>query len=163
MTQFDGDAVCILASGDPMFHGIGVTLSRIFGASRLRIHPAPSSASLACARLGWAVHTTTTVNLVNTPVTALAPALSHGARVLVLSRDETTPTAVTGMLCERGFGPSQVTVLEQLGGEAERSLSARANDWTHPTGDPLNVVAIACVADHATTRVGRMPGLPDRI
>ncbi len=161
--EYAGSKVCVLASGDPMFHGIGVTLTRVLGPSRLRIYPAPSSLSLACARLGWAVHTTTTVNLVNTPVTALAPALSSGARVLVLSRDETTPSAVTDVLCERGFGRSQVTVLEQLGGDAERSRSAAANDWTHPAGDPLNVVAIECVAEDSIARISRMPGLPDGV
>ncbi|WP_280302933.1 precorrin-6y C5,15-methyltransferase (decarboxylating) subunit CbiE, partial [Nocardia neocaledoniensis] len=43
----------VLASGDPMFYGIGATLARRFGAQALRVFPQPSSASLACARLGW--------------------------------------------------------------------------------------------------------------
>ncbi|HKG51815.1 MAG TPA: precorrin-6y C5,15-methyltransferase (decarboxylating) subunit CbiE, partial [Actinomycetales bacterium] len=45
--------VCVLASGDPMLHGIGATLARLVGAERLRVHVHPSSVSLACARLGW--------------------------------------------------------------------------------------------------------------
>ena len=48
-----GRRICVLASGDPMFHGIGATLVRLLGADRVRVEPHPSSASLAAARMGW--------------------------------------------------------------------------------------------------------------
>lgn len=159
--EYDGRAVCVLASGDPMFHGIGVTLAREFGAERLHVIPAPSSLSLACARLGWAVHEATTVNLVNSPVSTLLPALANGARVLVLSRNQETPAEVAAVLRDSGFGKSHITVLEQLGGPTEKSLSGTATGWSHPNGDPLNVVAIECVSDPVHTRLTRVPGLPD--
>jgi hypothetical protein len=41
--------VCVLASGDPMLHGIGATLARLLGPDRLHVVPHPSSVSLACA------------------------------------------------------------------------------------------------------------------
>lgn len=158
--EFDGRSVCVLGSGDPMFHGIGVTLARVFGADRLHVTPAPSSLSLACARMGWAVHTTTTVSLVNTPVGTLGPALADGVNVLVLSRDGNTPGAVAELLRQNGFGESRVTVLEQLGGPAERSVRSTANTWTEGATDALNVVAIECIFS-GTTRLTRVPGLPD--
>ena len=43
----------VLASGDPMFYGIGSTLARVLGAARLIVLPHPSSVSVAAARLGW--------------------------------------------------------------------------------------------------------------
>lgn len=159
--EFDGKRICVLASGDPMFHGIGVSLAREFGPQRLHVVPAPSSLSLACARLGWAVHTTTCVSLVNSPVATLIPALSNGTRLLVLSRGRETPSEVMNVLRDSGFGLSAVTVLEQLGGPKERSASGTAETWTHPAGDPLNVVAIDCVADPSHPRLTRVPGLPD--
>ncbi len=161
--EFDGQQICVLASGDPMFHGIGVSLVREFGAARLRVIPAPSSLSLACARLGWAVHTTTTVSVVNSPVSTLLPALSDGVRVLVLSRNEQTPAEVAALLRNSGFGRSRFTVLEQLGGPDERTLSTTAGAWAHPAGDALNVVAIECVADPLAIRTTRVPGLPDSV
>ena len=163
INEFDGQQICVLASGDPMFHGIGVTLVREFGAARLRVIPAPSSLSLACARLGWAVHTTTTVSVVNSPVSTLLPALSDGVRVLVLSRNEQTPAEVAALLRDSGFGRSRITVLEQLGGPDERNLSTTAAAWAHPAGDALNVVAIECVADPLAIRTTRVPGLPDSV
>ena len=54
----------VLASGDPMFFGIGRALVEEVGAHNLRILPQPSSISLACARLGWPVEDTDVVSLV---------------------------------------------------------------------------------------------------
>ncbi len=159
-----GDArICVLGSGDPMFHGIGVTLVREFGPALLHVIPAPSSLSLACARLGWPVHTTTTVSLVTGPGSTLLPALSAGANVLVLSRDRFTPEQVSAVLRDNGFGGSTMTVLEQLGGPAERSISATADQWAAPAGDSLNVVAIECVLVPSRIRSTRVPGLPDSL
>ena len=57
LTAHAGRAVAVLASGDPMLSGIGTTLTRLLGVDRVRVLPAPSSVSLACARLdGVDVH-----------------------------------------------------------------------------------------------------------
>ncbi|WP_230596207.1 MULTISPECIES: precorrin-6y C5,15-methyltransferase (decarboxylating) subunit CbiE [Nocardiaceae] len=156
-----GSRVCVLASGDPMFHGIGVTLAREFGAERLRVHPAPSSVSLACARLGWALHHTTTVSLVNSPAETVLPELADGRRILVLSRGSSTPGEIAVVLSANGFGASEMTVLEQLGGPAERIVGGIARESTFESVDPLNVVALLCVRDPDAARHTRIPGLAD--
>ena len=46
-----GQQVVLLASGDPLCHGIGPFLIKQLGA-RVRIEPAPSTLQLACARFG---------------------------------------------------------------------------------------------------------------
>ncbi|WP_433206239.1 precorrin-6y C5,15-methyltransferase (decarboxylating) subunit CbiE [Nocardia sp. CA-107356] len=161
---FDGHAgrrVCVLASGDPMFYGIGVTLARLFGAQRLRVFPQASSASLACARLGWALAEVPVVSAVARPVEAVLPELADRRRVLVLSADEHTPGRIAELLRDNGFGESTVTVLEQLGGPRERVACDRAAKWELPAGDRLNIVAIDCVADPKHPRATRVPGLPD--
>ena len=48
-----GTPVCVLASGDPMLFGVGASLARQLSADELQVLPAPSSYSLAAARLGW--------------------------------------------------------------------------------------------------------------
>lgn len=157
-----GRRIAVLASGDPMFHGIGRTLTEVLGADRLRVLPHPSSVSYACARLGWAVEDTDVVSLVGRPPATLAGALYDGRRVLVLSRDADTPAAVAGLLRERGYGASRLRVLEQLGSPRERILDGTAVNWPHPPGDPLNVVAVECAAEPAAApRLGLVPGLPD--
>ncbi|MEU8384284.1 precorrin-6y C5,15-methyltransferase (decarboxylating) subunit CbiE [Streptosporangium sp. NPDC048865] len=156
-----GRRVCVLASGDPMFHGIGTTLVRLLGADRVRVLPHPSSVSLACARLGWAADRVEVVSLVTRPVETLHPVVHDGRRVLVLSADGRTPARVAGLLAARGYGASSMTVLERLGGAGERALSGTAATWSPPVTHDLNVVAVECRADAGTVPLPRLPGLPD--
>ncbi|MDK1475425.1 precorrin-6y C5,15-methyltransferase (decarboxylating) subunit CbiE [Streptomyces sp. 549] len=157
----EGRRIAVLASGDPMFHGIGRTLAETIGADRLHVLPHPSSVSLACARLGWPVETTAVVTLVGRPLAGLASALHDGCRVLVLSAGRDTPTQVAGLLRERGFGPSRLRVLEQLGAGREQAIEGTADTWDAPPGDPLNVVAVDCRQAPGALRLPVVPGLPD--
>ncbi|MFD4031327.1 precorrin-6y C5,15-methyltransferase (decarboxylating) subunit CbiE [Streptomyces sp. NPDC058637] len=156
-----GSRIAVLASGDPMFYGIGRAVTEELGPGAPRVLPHPSSVSYACARLGWPVEDTETVTLVGRPTARLAAALHDGRRLLVLSADAATPAAVAALLREHGFGPSRMRVLEQLGGTAEDCLDGTADTWAHPSGDPLNVIAVDCLATPDTLRVGAVPGLPD--
>jgi precorrin-6B C5,15-methyltransferase / cobalt-precorrin-6B C5,C15-methyltransferase len=149
--------VCVLASGDPMFHGIGATLARLVGPHNIYVLPHPSSVSLAAARLGWPLADTDVLSLVNTPVAALHPLVNPGRRILVLSAGESTVTEVAALLTARGFD-AHLTLLEQIGGPGERVLTGTAADWPHAPSDPLNVVAVECGAGPRTSLV---PGLPD--
>ncbi len=153
-----GRAVCVLASGDPMFHGIGTTLVRLLGADQVRVLPQPSSVSLAAARLGWALPDVAILSLVTGEVSALRRLVNPDRRILVLSRDANTPSEVAALLTAAGFGAAALTVLEQLGGPSERLITGTAAGWAQPAGDPLNVIAIECAAGPATSLV---PGLPD--
>ncbi|MBF6136541.1 bifunctional cobalt-precorrin-7 (C(5))-methyltransferase/cobalt-precorrin-6B (C(15))-methyltransferase [Nocardia otitidiscaviarum] len=163
LKRYAGERVCVLASGDPMFYGIGVTLARLVGAHALRVLPQPSSASLACARLGWALAETPVVSAVGRRLETVLPELADGRRVLLLSTDEHTPARLAELLARNGFGESTVTVLEQLGGPGERIVAGTAATWAHPPGDALNIVAVDCVADPAAVRLSRLPGLPDTV
>ncbi len=158
-----GRRICVLASGDPMFYGIGVTLARLFGVDRLRVIPQASSASLACARLGWALAETPVVSAVGRSVVTVLPELADRRRVLVLSADQHTPAQLAELLRDNGFGESTLTVLEQLGGPRERVVRDRAAGWEFAAGDPLNIVAIDCVVDPKHPRATRLPGLPDEL
>jgi precorrin-6Y C5,15-methyltransferase (decarboxylating) len=153
-----GRRICVLASGDPMFHGIGATLVRLLGADRVRVEPHPSSVSLAAARMGWPLADTEVVSLVTAPVDAVRRLINPGRRFLVLSRDASTPALVAGVLVGAGYDAARLTVLSQLGGPGERITPGRAAEWSQPAGDPLNVVAVECGAGPATAVV---PGLPD--
>ncbi|MDF3340407.1 precorrin-6y C5,15-methyltransferase (decarboxylating) subunit CbiE [Mycolicibacterium septicum] len=151
-----GDAdVHVVASGDPLLHGIGATLIRLFGAQRVRVLPHVSSVTLACARLGWTVPDTEVISLVTA---APRTAVRRGGRAIVLSRDAQTPATLARLLSESGRGDSELTVLEQLGGPGERRHDGTALDWaTAPVEvDDLNVVAVAYLPDER-----RAQALPD--
>ncbi|MDU9411561.1 precorrin-6y C5,15-methyltransferase (decarboxylating) subunit CbiE [Pseudomonas sp. zfem005] len=161
LLQRRGAPVCVLASGDPMLFGVGASLARQLPADELRVLPAPSSTSLAAARLGWPLQDTTLVSLVARPLAALNLHLHDGARLLVLSNDGASPAAIAGLLNERGFGPSAMTVLEHLGGPAERRIDGIASEWPAMEVAALNLVAIDCRAGEQARRLPLTCGLPD--
>ena len=68
---------------------------------------------------------------------------------------------LAALLTDAGYGGSAMTVLDQLGGPAEHRVDGPARGWAHPPGDPLNVVAVSCVADPEAPVRGEVPGLPD--
>ena len=154
--------LCVLASGDPMLHGIGATLARRLGPGRIRVLPAVSSAALACARLGWAEHEVEVISLVSRPAETVLPAVQPGARVLVLCRDGGTPPALAALLCGRGWAATRLSVLEHLGGPAERIRGPHRADSPEPGPfADLCVVALECEPDPGTPVLPRVPGLPD--
>ncbi|KAF1031281.1 MAG: Precorrin-6Y C(5,15)-methyltransferase [decarboxylating] [Pseudomonas sp.] len=156
-----GEPVCVLASGDPMFYGVGASLSRHIAADELLILPAPSSVSLAAARLGWPLQEVVTLSVVARPLAALNAHLAAGVRLLVLSNDGSSPAHIAGLLQARGFGPSRISVFEHLGGPDERRIDAIAQDWQGAPVAALNLVAIECLADADAPRLSRLAGLPD--
>lgn len=137
-----GRSTCILATGDPFHYGIGAEIARLVPADEMRVFPQASAFSLACARLGWPLAETGCLTLHGRALTRIVPHLQPGARLLVLSWDETTPGAVATVLCERGFGQSRLTVLEAMGGPRERRRSAFAEGFTLTGIDPLNTLGI---------------------
>lgn len=137
----------VVASGDPLQHGIGATLIRLYGAELVRVLPHVSSVTLACARMGWPTHDTDVISLVNAPVHT---AVRRGGRAVVLCRDAATPVALANALVATGRGDSELTVLEQLGGPGERIRSGPADAWAAapPSDiDDLNIVAVRYLPD----------------
>jgi precorrin-6Y C5,15-methyltransferase (decarboxylating) len=160
-TAHPGRRVVVLASGDPMFSGIGTTLVRWFGAAAVDVVPHPSSVTLACSRMGWSVEETTVVSVVWRPLELLVPHVTPGRRLVVLGADTTTPGQVAGRLRQWGYGASRLTALAQLGGDSERRFTGTAAEWAHAETDPLVVTAVEVVADPGTVPLPTVPGLPD--
>ena len=156
-----GESVCVLASGDPMCHGIGVTLSRRIPIAEMTIIPAASAFSLVCARLGWVLADVETFSLTNRPIASIALGLYPGALLLVLSADRHTPALVAQMLTQRGFGSSLMTVFERMSGDSERRIEGVAAAWNVPDLADLNTIAIAVAGDRQTMIFPRTAGLLD--
>ena len=108
-----GRRVTVLASGDPMWYGVGVTLSRRFACEEMTIVPQPSTFSLVAARLGWPLADCATVTLHGRPLDTLRLHLAPSRHVLALSEDGGTPRAVAELLTVLGWGSSRLTVLVQ--------------------------------------------------
>jgi precorrin-6B C5,15-methyltransferase / cobalt-precorrin-6B C5,C15-methyltransferase len=152
---------CVLASGDPMLHGIGATLARRLGPERLDVIPHPSAFALACARLGWPAAEVELVSVVARPPETVARALQPGRRLVVYASGADGAARVARLLRAHGAGPSRFAVLEQLGGPGERIHDGTADAWGDQPADPLHAVAIEVRPAEDARLLPRTPGLPD--
>lgn len=159
--KYRGQPVCVLASGDPLWYGIGVTLLRHISIAEMTIIPAPSTFSLACAKLGWSLTAVETLSLCGRSPDFLSAILAPNSQLLILSAGADTPQVVADLLTQRGYGDSQITVLEHLGGERERVISDIARSWSKSDLAALNIIAVECHLDPTANPLNRLPGLPD--
>ncbi|HIM41276.1 MAG TPA: precorrin-6y C5,15-methyltransferase (decarboxylating) subunit CbiE, partial [Rhodospirillales bacterium] len=153
--------VVVLASGDPLHYGVGVNIVRRFGADQVNVIPAPGAFSLAAADLGWPLADVKCLTVHGRALEAVTLYLTPGRRLLVLSWDGETPEKLAGLLTTRGFGPSRITVLGNLGGDDETRTEGTAEKWTGETVPDLNTIAVECVAGDGADVLSRVPGLPD--
>jgi precorrin-6Y C5,15-methyltransferase (decarboxylating) len=164
LTQHRGiRKVAVLASGDPMLYGVGVSLTRDLSTTEFRVIPQVSALSLACARLGWPVAEVDLISLVNRPVAQVNRFLMPAQRLILYSEDGSTPAAVAEAITASGYGQSLMCVLENLGGPSERQVEGVAASWTLKQCANLNVIAIRCIADRDTKPLSIVPGLPDDV
>ena len=187
LERLRGRPVAVLASGDPLWFGVGRLILRHFPAPEVSVIPQAGAFQLAAARLGWAQETVTAISLHGRDPSTLRRWLQPGRRLLALSADGRTPAAVAAILVEAGFGPSRLVVLEELGGPRERVTGMSAAGWLrHGTavgGTPamagagrrpvaasaadagpfsdLNLLAISPQAADGTEPLPSLPGLPD--
>jgi len=158
-----GRPVAVLASGDPFNFGVGKQIASLVSADELLSVPQPSSFSLAASRLGWPLQDAATISLHGRPIEGLIRYLQPGACILALSWDGSTPAKVAKLLAERGFGDSSITVLEELGGPAERVTRHSSCAFDLAGVSALNVIAIEVAAHGGNQVIGLAPGLPDEI
>jgi precorrin-6Y C5,15-methyltransferase (decarboxylating) len=156
-----GRSVCVLASGDPFFFGVGAMLMRRFAADEMTSIPAPSAFALAASRLGWSQQDCALLTLHGRPLEAILPHLQPGARILALSWDDATPAKLAALLTARGMGRSRLTICEAMGGLSERIRTTEAHDFALDNIAALNTIALEVLPEHGARVLPRTAGLPD--
>jgi precorrin-6B C5,15-methyltransferase / cobalt-precorrin-6B C5,C15-methyltransferase len=158
-----GRQVCVLASGDPFFYGVGSVLADHVPPEETLVVPAPSAFSLAAARLGWALPETVLLSVHGRALDRIRPVLHPGARILALTSNKDGPEALARLLAETDFGESRLTVLEALGGTNERIRTTTAASFDFDRVAELNTVAIEVAASPGARVIAYTPGLADAL
>jgi precorrin-6Y C5,15-methyltransferase (decarboxylating) len=155
----------VLASGDPLFYGIGNTLAAHFPPERLCFLPHVSSVQLAFARLKTSWHDAEVVSLHGRPMASLLPVLSRHAAKIALFTDATNhPAAIARFLLAQGYENYDLWVCEELGGAAEHVTHWALRDIGDTAFSPLNVVILMRRGEAPTATVHHLPliGLPEQ-
>ena len=156
-----GRRTIVLATGDPLNFGVARKLMEIVPFAEMEIVPHLSSFSLAASRMGWPLGDCDMITLHGRPAANLEAFIQPHARLLALTADAGTIPEVVRRLVARGYGESEITVLENMGGARENSVRFRAEDFTGGTFSDLNTLAIWCKPKPGAALLPRVPGLPD--
>ncbi|MDE2385842.1 MAG: precorrin-6y C5,15-methyltransferase (decarboxylating) subunit CbiE [Alphaproteobacteria bacterium] len=158
---FAGRNTVIIATGDPMNFGVARKILEFTPKAEVEIIPHVSAFSLAAAKLGWSLPDCDCFTIHGRPAANLEGFIQPDAKLLVLTQDETSVAEACRRLVTRGFETSLVTVLENLGGAAERVTEFAASQNPNLAWSPLNMLAIHCIASPQAKIYSRAPGLPD--
>ncbi|HSH82979.1 MAG TPA: precorrin-6y C5,15-methyltransferase (decarboxylating) subunit CbiE [Herpetosiphonaceae bacterium] len=138
-----GEQVVVLASGDPLWYGIGTTLRRVLPPEALEFIPAPSAAQLAFAALGEPWHDALLLSAHGRPLDpVIRRIVVERRRVAILTDTENTPSAIAGRLLGAGFPDCPAAVCERLGSAAERVVRAPLSAIVKQSFDALNVLVL---------------------
>ena len=154
-----GRRVVVLVTGDPLWFSVGTKIAQAIPPAEIMFHPQLSAFQWAAARLGWSLADCETLTIHGRAAEQIVPAFAPCARLLILTKDSTSPASVAKLLVTRGFGPSQMVVLAALGGPNEQRFEGVAESWAHEVPD-FHTLAVECFAGPHAQILPRT-GLPD--
>ena len=154
--------VVVLASGDPLFFGIGSRLIEAFGRERVAVHPNVSSVAAACARLGEPWGGLPVVSLHGRRgEDELLRTLSEAGRAAVLTDPDHGPAWIAGRV-RAGLGDGfRIGVAEALGEPGERTAWYRLSETAAGSFAEPNVVVLKRAAPTGLRRRPLRIGTPE--
>lgn len=149
--QNESRQTVILASGDPLFYGIGSYL-----ASRLsvEVYPYMSSVQLAFAKMNESWQDAYVTSVHGRSIKGLAQRIDGKAKVALLTDEENSPNAIATYLKKFGMLEYRAFVAENLQGEQERFGWYSLDEMETASFSPLNVVILKRVADAPVWSLG---------
>ncbi|MCQ6274249.1 precorrin-6y C5,15-methyltransferase (decarboxylating) subunit CbiE [Bacillus sp. V3B] len=143
--------VVILASGDPLFYGIGGYLS---SKVELEIYPYFSSIQLAFARMRESWQDVYLTSLHGRSILGLAQRIDGKQKVALLTDEENTPAKIARYLQSFGMNEYRAFVAENVGGEQEKYGWYELDEMIDKEFSPLNVVILKKTAEGPQWTVG---------
>ncbi|WP_186441658.1 precorrin-6y C5,15-methyltransferase (decarboxylating) subunit CbiE [Desulfamplus magnetovallimortis] len=112
--------IVVLASGDPLFNGIGSTLITVFGKESVQIHPNISSIAGAFAAIKEPWHDATLLSLHGKDIDNLAEILKKNLKIAILTDNKKTPSWLAAFLVDENIFHFNMYVLENLGTQKQQ-------------------------------------------
>ena len=144
----------VLASGDPLFFGIGHRILEALGRDQVRVEASISSMQLAFARVGLSWHDAAIASVHGRPLKpTLLPLLGH-PKIGLFTRDGDSPSEIAGFFLAHGLqGEYDTWVCENLNSPDEAVIPSTLSDLIGRRFDDLNVLVLC----RQTTPPGVIP------
>ncbi len=153
--------IVILASGDPLYFGIGRWFSQQYPNNQLRFYPAVSSIQAACHELGLSLQDVDVISLHGRPLNSLRRHIKQNQTLLMLTDQNSSPAALVEECKQLGFISGHIHVCEKLGYDEQNIRTFEINDpqISARSFDPLHVSIIS--TQNCERYSAEFPGIPD--
>lgn len=141
----------VLASGDPLFFGIGSYLSSKI---HIEVYPYLSSIQLAFAKMGESWQDAYLVSVHGRSMKGLAQRIDGKAKVALLTDAENSPNRIADYLLSFGMTEYRAFVAENLQGENEKTGWYELEEMVSLEFSPLNVVILKKIAEGPSWPLG---------
>jgi precorrin-6Y C5,15-methyltransferase (decarboxylating) len=161
LQQHADQHIVLLASGDPLFYGIGALLLRHLAPEQVEFHPHVSSIQTAFARIKRPWQDAKFISLHGRSLHSLRAALKTNRLYGLLTDSVNNPTAIAQLVDEVGLSNSTLWIAENLGlpEEQVRCFQAAALAAEDMEFAPLNVTILETRGPGGM--LPEFPGIPD--
>ncbi|WP_084332628.1 precorrin-6y C5,15-methyltransferase (decarboxylating) subunit CbiE [Marinobacterium jannaschii] len=159
--QHQHSQIALLASGDPLFYGIGRWLANNADAFQLSYFPNISSIQAAVHAVGRSWQDTEVISLHGRPLQRIRARLANNRHYAVLTDSQSMPQHLALELQLAGFRDSQLTVCERLGYPDQQIRGFSVTELLNSTleFDPLHVTLIDTAGPGGA--LAEFPGIAD--
>ncbi len=153
--------IAVLASGDPLYYGIGRWFGQHFAAEQLSFYPAISSIQAACHALGLSLQDVDVLSLHGRPVEKIRRCLKAKQTLVILTDGNSSPSVLAKECQAAGFAQSQLWVCEHLGYQQQNIRTFTVDDLLADAMafDPLHITVIKTIGEGGV--LPEFPGIPD--
>jgi len=162
ISQQGVSSLAVLASGDPLFYGIGRWFGNHFDSPQLHFYPAVSSIQMACHQLGLSLQDVEVVSLHGRPLEKIRSKLKARQTLVILTDKHSQPQMLARECVAAGFDESRLSICEALGYPQQRVSHYEATELVQAAidFDPLHVTVIETCGTGGV--LPEFPGIDDR-
>ena len=160
LNTLEGQAVAVLASGDPLFYGIGRWLRQHFSLEQLNFYPAVSSIQVACHALGLSLQDVKVVSLHGRPLATLRRHIARHRYLAILTDQYSHPHALAELCVELGLSDALLSVCERLGYPDEKIRQFVASELVADTTLSFADLHVTLIEIVQTFKLSVMPAAP---
>jgi precorrin-6Y C5,15-methyltransferase (decarboxylating) len=157
-------SIVVLASGDPLYFGIGSLLIRSIGADMVNIYPNITSVAAVFARIKEPWHDVQVISMHGREQkTALLSALANKEKIALFTDSNNNPAMVAKLLLENNCSDFKMCVLEQLGTSSEHVEWYEPSNAAEKIFSEPNMVVVKRKPVDMDVEVAKRPwlGMPD--
>jgi precorrin-6Y C5,15-methyltransferase (decarboxylating) len=137
-----GKKVVILASGDPLFFGIGKRALEVFGPEKVTFLPNLTALQKTFARLKLPWNQARALSVHGRKATEFFAELGHPGTIAIYTDPENSPDRLAKLLREYGMNNRKVAVVEEIGSDGERCVETDLAEAEEMQFSPVNVMVL---------------------